>query len=137
MPVFEPVGEKEVTRAIVDTFLKQFHEYTESDIIIIGAGPSGLMAARDIAAAGRKVLLVERNNYLGGGFWRAAYLFLRLDDPVLTVLGGSFRDLLDDSAFAGGPIRTWSFDSRATSGVSISSPQARIRVERCSGDGRT
>lgn len=74
MPLLEPVGEKEVTRAIVSTFLKQFHEYVECDVIIVGGGPSGLMAGRDIAAAGAKVLIVERNNYLGGGFWLGGYL---------------------------------------------------------------
>jgi len=67
MPVFESVGEKEVTRAIVDTFLKQFHEYAESDVIIVGAGPSGLMAGKELAAAGSKVLIVERNNYSAAG----------------------------------------------------------------------
>lgn len=74
MPIFHPVGEKEVTRAIVRGFLEQFEEYAESDVIIIGAGPSGLMAGRDLAAAGKKVLVVERNNYLGGGFWIGGYL---------------------------------------------------------------
>ena len=36
----------------------------ESDCIIIGAGLSGLVAGRDLARAGKKVLIVERNNYL-------------------------------------------------------------------------
>ncbi|GAH87615.1 unnamed protein product, partial [marine sediment metagenome] len=29
--IFAPVGETEITRAIVDEFSKQFHEYVESD----------------------------------------------------------------------------------------------------------
>ena len=72
--IFSSVGEKEVTRAIVSRFAKQFEEYVESDVIIIGGGPSGLMCGRDLAACGRKVLIVERNNYLGGGFWLGGYL---------------------------------------------------------------
>jgi len=74
MPLFEPVSEKEVTRAIVSAFLKQLYEYVESDVIIVGAGPSGLMAGKELATAGLKVLIVEKNNYLGGGFWGGGYL---------------------------------------------------------------
>ena len=46
MEKFSPAGEKEVTLAIVGEFAKQFNEYVESDCIIIGGGPSGLMAGR-------------------------------------------------------------------------------------------
>ena len=76
--IFSSVGEKEVTRSIVNEFSKQFSEYAESDVIIIGAGPSGLIAGRDLALAGYKVLIVERNNYLGGGFWIGGYLMNKL-----------------------------------------------------------
>lgn len=76
--LFAKVGEKEVTRAIVEEFTKQFKEYVESDVIIIGAGPSGLMMGRDLARKKIKVLIVERNNYLGGGFWIGGYLMNKL-----------------------------------------------------------
>lgn len=74
MAVFHPIDEKDVTRAIVGSFMKQFDEYADSDVIIIGGGPSGLMAGRMLAANDYKVLIVERNNYLGGGFWLGGYL---------------------------------------------------------------
>ncbi len=37
-----------------------------ADIIIIGAGACGLVAARELARAGRRVLVLEARNRLGG-----------------------------------------------------------------------
>ena len=52
--IFSEVGEKEVTRAIVSEFAKQFCEYVETDCLIIGGGPSGLMAGKILAEKGFK-----------------------------------------------------------------------------------
>ncbi|RZK59893.1 MAG: FAD-dependent oxidoreductase, partial [Hymenobacter sp.] len=38
----------------------------QTEILIIGAGAAGLLAARELAAAGRQVLLVEARDHLGG-----------------------------------------------------------------------
>lgn len=37
-----------------------------ADILIIGAGAAGLMAARELANAGKKVIVLEANNRIGG-----------------------------------------------------------------------
>ncbi len=60
------VSEKQVTRAIVSEFAREFEDYIEHDVTVIGAGPSGLIAAREFAKNGEKTLLIECNNYLGG-----------------------------------------------------------------------
>jgi len=73
MTLFHPVSEREVTKAIVSSFLRQFEEYVDSDVIIVGGGPSGLVAGKELGKAGLKVLIIERNNYLGGGFWVGGY----------------------------------------------------------------
>ncbi len=74
MALFAKVSESQITRAIVDRFSKDFLEYVESDVIVVGAGPSGLVCAKTVAEQGGKVAVFESNNYLGGGFWIGGYL---------------------------------------------------------------
>ena len=72
--MFQKVTEADITRAIVKEFNDWFYDYVVSDVIIIGGGPSGLVAGMDLAKRGIKTLLVESNNYIGGGFWIGGYL---------------------------------------------------------------
>jgi thiazole biosynthesis enzyme len=74
MAIFEKSSEKAVTKAIVAGFVKDMDRFADTDVIVVGGGPSGLLAARDLALKGVKVLIVERNNYLGGGFWLGGFL---------------------------------------------------------------
>jgi thiazole biosynthesis enzyme len=90
MALFQPVREKEVTKAIVSSFLRQVEEYAESEVIIVGAGPSGLVAGRELAKAGLKTLIIERNNYLGGGFWIGGYFMNKI------TLRAPAQELLDE-----------------------------------------
>jgi len=105
---FTQVSEKDITRAIVGEFAKQFEEYVESDCLIAGAGPSGLMLGREVAAKGHKVLIVERNNYLGGGFWIGGYLMNKVTvrepaQEVLDELGVPYDKVGEGLYVADGP----------------------------------
>src|SRR5262245_27907936 len=40
-----------------------------ADVIVIGAGASGLAAARELVDAGRKVIVVEARERIGGRVW--------------------------------------------------------------------
>jgi thiamine thiazole synthase len=106
--IFSDVQEKDVTRAIIEGFTKQFSEYVDSDVIIIGAGPSGLTAGAELANKGLKVLIVERNNYLGGGFWIGGYLMNKVTvrtpaHKILDKLGVPYEEVTKGLMVADGP----------------------------------
>ena len=72
--IFTEVREVEITRAIVNEFHEVLIDRAESDVIVIGAGPAGLTASRELSNRGFKVLVIEQNNYLGGGYWLGGYM---------------------------------------------------------------
>ena len=72
--IFTDVREVEITRAIANEFHDVLIDRAESDVIIIGAGPAGLTASRELSNLGFKVLVIEQNNYLGGGYWLGGYM---------------------------------------------------------------
>lgn len=109
MNKFKYATESQVTRAIVSQFAQDLEEYVESDVIIIGGGPSGLMAGRELANKNVKVLLIERNNYLGGGFWIGGYLMntITIREPgqeVLDELGIAYKKYSDHLFVTTGPL---------------------------------
>lgn len=83
-----PLRERDITRYIAREFYKEFDQLIESDVIIVGGGPSGLLCAHDLATIGIRTLLLEQNLALGGGFWSGGYLMNKatLCEPANEIL---------------------------------------------------
>lgn len=83
-----PLRERDITRHIAREFYKEFDQLIESDVIVVGGGPSGLICTRDLASMGFRTLLLEQGLALGGGFWSGGYLMNKatLCEPANEIL---------------------------------------------------
>jgi thiamine thiazole synthase len=81
------IRDTDITRLIIGQFNADFLESLHLDIAIVGAGPSGLTAARYLAQAGKKVVVFERKLSPGGGMWGGGmgypYIVLKQGNEVL------------------------------------------------------
>jgi sulfide-dependent adenosine diphosphate thiazole synthase len=68
------VMEETISGAIVRRFFEKLENNLAIDVAIVGAGPSGLVAARDLARAGYKVCVYESKLAPGGGVWGGGML---------------------------------------------------------------
>ncbi|MCG7841172.1 MAG: sulfide-dependent adenosine diphosphate thiazole synthase [Methanomassiliicoccales archaeon] len=84
------IDEVLVTRKIVERYTEEFLENIDVDVVIAGAGPSSLTAARYLAQAGLRVVIFERKLTPGGGMWGGGMTF-----PIIVVQEGS-KHLLEE-----------------------------------------
>ena len=69
------LNEVTITRAIIDRYYEKLINNLETDVAIVGGGPSGLTAGYYLAKAGKKVVLYERKLSIGGGMWGGGMMF--------------------------------------------------------------
>lgn len=68
-----------ISKAIVRSFFEKFTKSLEGlDAAIVGAGPSGIVAAYELAKKGFKVAIFEERNVPGGGIWGGGMMFNEL-----------------------------------------------------------
>jgi thiamine thiazole synthase len=64
-----------ISRAIIESFMKEFLEALDVDVAIAGAGPSGMIAAYYLAKEGAKTVVFEKNLRVGGGMPGGGMMF--------------------------------------------------------------
>ena len=76
-------------------------EKIKTDIVVIGGGPGGLAAAITAAREGSKVMLVERNGFIGGQLGSGLPFLAFWDKKKRQVIGGFAQEFVDRMVKAG------------------------------------
>ncbi len=85
----EAYSEADIARVIVEAALEKLKSITKVDVVVVGAGPAGLVCSWLLAESGLKVVVLE--HYLGtGGGMRGGSMLL----PVAVVEEGPAIELL-------------------------------------------
>lgn len=84
------IEETIISKAIIESYLKDLLASVESDVIIGGAGPSGLCAGYYLAQKGVKTVLFERGLKVGGGLPGGGIMFNRI------VVQDAAKSMLDE-----------------------------------------
>ncbi len=94
------LDEVKISRAILNRFMTKISDYLDLDVAIVGAGPSGLMAALRLAQKGHKVAIFEKEISIGGGMWGGGMMFNEIvvqeqGAAILRDLGVAIEDAQD------------------------------------------
>ncbi len=79
-----------ISKAIIESYTAKLLGALKSDVLIAGAGPSGLVAAYLLAGRGLNVTIVEKRLSPGGGIWGGG---MAMNDAVVQK---DARDLLEE-----------------------------------------
>ncbi|KAK9760279.1 thiamine metabolism- protein, partial [Basidiobolus ranarum] len=73
---FAHVKESDVSREMTTRYMNDLLAYAEADVVIVGAGPSGLSCAYELSKhKDLKVAVIEASVAPGGGGWVGGQLF--------------------------------------------------------------
>ncbi|WP_434576996.1 sulfide-dependent adenosine diphosphate thiazole synthase [Thermoanaerobacterium thermosaccharolyticum] len=73
-----PISDEKISKLIIKNYFEDFYNAISSDVIIAGAGPSGLYCAILLAKNGFKVTVFDKKLSPGGGIWGGAMSFNRV-----------------------------------------------------------
>ncbi|AEH24312.1 sulfide-dependent adenosine diphosphate thiazole synthase [Pyrococcus yayanosii] len=79
-----------ISRAIIESYMKELLNSLRLDVAIVGAGPSGMVAAYYLAKGGAKVAIFEKKLSIGGGIWGGGMGFNKV------VVQEEAREILDE-----------------------------------------
>lgn len=63
------IEEAAVSQAILQGYYEKLSGQLRSEVVVVGAGPSGLTAAAHLARNGKRVTVIEKRLAPGGGIW--------------------------------------------------------------------
>jgi len=86
--------EIDISRAIIEEYNRRLLEHLENDVVIVGAGPAGLIAGYCLSKSGIKTTILEKRLSTGGGIWAGAAGF--------NVVAFEDKDILDEIGVATG-----------------------------------
>ena len=69
------MNEALISKAIIEKYMERLIKNLTLDVAIVGGGPSGIVAARELARYGFKVALFEKKLSIGGGMWGGGMMF--------------------------------------------------------------
>jgi thiazole biosynthesis enzyme len=124
-----PLDELTVTRAIIDRFMEKLKAVLDLDVAIVGAGPSGMVAAYYLRKKAYNVALFERKLSIGGGMWGGGMMFNQI------VVQEAGKRILDEFG-----IRSMPYDGEdyftadaieATTAICARVCQAGVRIFNC------